>query len=64
MESYEAVIRQVLEQNGCTFVKRGEGSYDIWLSAQSGKHFPVDDSIKSRRHANTILRLSGVNYQV
>ena len=64
MESYEADVKAVLEKNGCSFAKRGQGDYDIWFSSHIGKHFPVDDIIKSRRHANTIFRLSGVSHQL
>jgi len=60
MKNYEKSVREVLESNGCTFVRRGAGEYEIWQSAVTGKYFPVDLEIKSRRHANIVLRHGGV----
>ncbi|MCL2188738.1 MAG: type II toxin-antitoxin system HicA family toxin [Defluviitaleaceae bacterium] len=63
MASYENAVRKVLQQNGCTFVRRGKGDHDIWHSPIKNKNFPVDGKIKSRHIANTIMKQSGVNYK-
>jgi len=64
MTSYEKIIRELLQYSGCSFVKAGMGDYDIWYSPVVAKHFSVDRSILSRRHANTVLRLAGTTHQV
>ncbi|MCL2227675.1 MAG: type II toxin-antitoxin system HicA family toxin [Oscillospiraceae bacterium] len=61
--SFEKQVREALEGGGCTFVKRGECDYEIWHNPKTNRHFPVDDIIKSRRHANTVMRLSRVEHQ-
>ena len=64
MDNFNNVVKLLLETDGCYFVKRGLGDYDIWFSPVINSHFPIGDLIKSRRHANLILRLSGVNKEV
>ncbi|MCL2201821.1 MAG: type II toxin-antitoxin system HicA family toxin [Oscillospiraceae bacterium] len=64
MGPFEEIVRKSLEDGGCLFVKWGKGSYEVWLNPVSGKYFPVDASIKSRRNANVILKLAGVNKEV
>ena len=64
MGAYEKVVRDILAYSGCSFVKAGLGDYDIWYSPAISRHFSVDHSILSRRHANTILRLAGTSHEV
>ena len=64
METFEGSVRFVLENNDCTFIRQGDGEYDIWYCRPSKKYIAVDHSIKSKRHANIIMRLSGVNHQL
>ena len=63
MAEYEKKVREILLQNGCTFLRRGKGDHDIWKSPINGKHFPVDSKIKSRHIANTIMKQSGIEYR-
>lgn len=30
MAEYEKRVREILEKNGCTFVRHGKGDHDIW----------------------------------
>jgi len=64
MVEYEKMVREVLECNGCEFVRLGAGDYEIWYSEVTGKHFPVDLVIKSRRHANIVLRHGGIDSEL
>ena len=64
MESFEKLVREALEADGCIFIGTGKGDYDIWRANTSGVHFPVDLTIKSRRHANNVLELGGVNHRI
>ena len=63
MAEYEKKVREILKENGCTFVRRGKGNHDIWHSPLSNKNFPVDTKIKSRHTANAIMRQSGINHR-
>ena len=35
---------------------RSRGDHEIWQSPQTGKRFPIDNNIKSRHIANTVLK--------
>lgn len=63
MAEYEKRVREMLSQNGCTFVRRGKGDHDIWYSPISRRHVTVDTKIKSRHTANAILKQSGIDYR-
>jgi len=60
MADYEKIVRKVLSENGCVFVRRGKGDHDIWYSPITKSNFPVDGRIKSRHIANAVMRQSGV----
>lgn len=61
MAEYEKKVRAILEENGCSFVRRGKGDHDIWYSPITQRHVTVDGKIKSRHTANEILKQSGIN---
>ena len=63
MAEYEKRVRDLLDQNGCTFVRRGKGDHDIWYSPISQRHVTVDTRIKSRHTANAILKQSGIGFR-
>ena len=60
MAEYEKKVRQVLSDNGCSFVRHGKGNHDIWYSPIVGKNIPVDSKIKSRHTANAVLKQAGI----
>lgn len=62
MAEYEKKVREVLKQNGCTFVRHGKGDHDIWYSSKTNINFTVDSKIKSRHTANAIMKQGGINY--
>ncbi|OIP14816.1 MAG: hypothetical protein CO105_15595 [Comamonadaceae bacterium CG_4_9_14_3_um_filter_60_33] len=57
-------LRAILINNGCTFVRNGKGSHEIWLSPISGKTFPVAVTIMARHLANIILKQAGINQKL
>ncbi|EHL08797.1 toxin-antitoxin system, toxin component, HicA family [Desulfitobacterium hafniense DP7] len=63
MAEYEKIVRAVLAQNNCSFVRHGKGDHDIWFSPITDRHFTVDGKIKSRHTANAIMKQSGINYR-
>ncbi len=62
MAEYEKKVREMLRQNGCSFVRHGKGDHEIWHSPINNKNFPVDTKIKSRYVANAIMRQSGIDF--
>ncbi|HBU11252.1 MAG TPA: type II toxin-antitoxin system HicA family toxin [Clostridiales bacterium] len=62
MADYEKKVREILQNNDCTFVRRGKGDHDIWYSPLTQRHVAVDSKIKSRHTANAIMKQSGINY--
>ena len=63
MADYEKKVRQVLKDNGCSFVRHGKGDHDIWYSPITNTNVTVDSTIKSRHTANGIMKQSGINYK-
>jgi len=41
MAEYEKKVREILTQNGCTFIRHGKGSHDVWKSPFAEKPFVV-----------------------
>ena len=63
MAEYEKRVREILAQNGCTFVRRGKGDHDIWYSPLTQRSVTVDTRIKSRHTANAIMKQSGIHFR-
>lgn len=63
MAEYEKAVRDILQENGCYFVRRGKGDHSIWYSPIKKQSFPVDGKIKSRHTANAIMRQSGIKHK-
>ena len=49
MPGYTRDLKRLLEQSGCSFHRQGKGDHEIWYSPRTGRYFPVDANIKSRR---------------
>jgi hypothetical protein len=45
---------------GCTLVRQGKGSHEVWYSPITKPNFPVPIGIPSRHTANAILRQAGL----
>ena len=64
MAEYEKIVRILLKENDCYFVRREKGDHDIWHSPlNNNRNFPVDTVIKSRHIANTIMKQSGIKHR-
>ena len=63
MAEYEKHVREIMRENGCSFVRHGKGDHDIWFSPITNRHVTVDSKIKSRFTANAILKQCGIDYR-
>ena len=57
---FDRPLRDRLKEAGCTLVRQGKGSHEIWHSPISGQNFAVPIGIPSRHTANAILRQAGL----
>jgi predicted RNA binding protein YcfA (HicA-like mRNA interferase family) len=53
-------LTAILKTNGCTFVRQGNGSHEIWFSPITDRSFTVAVTIQSRHTANAILKQAGL----
>jgi len=60
MKGYGKAVRDILRENGCTFVRLGKGDHDIWRN-RAGQSFTVPLKIMSRHMANKILKDAGLD---
>jgi predicted RNA binding protein YcfA (HicA-like mRNA interferase family) len=58
-ELYRRLV-MILRENGCTSVRSGKGSHEIWFSPVSLRHVTVPRSTKSRHTANEVLKEAGL----
>jgi predicted RNA binding protein YcfA (HicA-like mRNA interferase family) len=57
---FDRVLRDKLRTAGCTLVRQGKGSHQIWYSPITRRNFAVPVGIASRHTANAILRQAGL----
>jgi predicted RNA binding protein YcfA (HicA-like mRNA interferase family) len=57
---FDRRLRELLRESGCSFVRQGKGSHEIWHSPITKRNFPVPIGITSRHTANAILRQAGL----
>lgn len=62
MSDFGKNVRDILNQNGCIFVRHGKGDHDIWYSPITNRNITVDGKIKSRFTANAIMKQAGIDY--
>jgi predicted RNA binding protein YcfA (HicA-like mRNA interferase family) len=53
---FDRELRRLLRDAGCTMVRQGRGSHEIWHSPITERNFAVPVGIPSRHTANAILR--------
>jgi predicted RNA binding protein YcfA (HicA-like mRNA interferase family) len=58
--AFDRELRRLLRRAGCTFVRPGKGSHEIWQSPITGRRFPVPVGIVSRYTANAVLAQAGL----
>src|ERR1700730_13895619 len=57
---FDRPLRDLLRAAGCTLVRQGKGSHEIWHSPITRRNFAVPIGIPSRHTANAILRQAGL----
>jgi hypothetical protein len=57
---FDRRLRELLRDGGCSFVRPGKGSHEIWHSPITKRNFPVPVGITSRHTANAVLRQAGL----
>ena len=57
---YDRTLRDHLRAAGCSLVRQGKGSHEIWHSPMTRRNFAVPVGIRSRHTANAILRQAGL----
>jgi hypothetical protein len=58
--TFDRALRRLLVRAGCTAVRAGKGSYQIWQSPITKRRFPVPVGIVSRHTANGVLEQAGL----
>jgi predicted RNA binding protein YcfA (HicA-like mRNA interferase family) len=56
---YPALVR-LLEEAGCSFVRQGKGSHEIWFSPITNRRFTVPKSTVIIHTANGVLKDAGL----
>jgi predicted RNA binding protein YcfA (HicA-like mRNA interferase family) len=51
---------RLLKKGGCTFVRDGKGSHEIWYSPISNRRFSVPRNTAKVHTANSILKDAGL----
>ncbi len=49
-----------LQEGGCSFMRQGKGSHEIWWSLITNRHFAVPYDVSKPSTANAILRQAGL----
>ncbi len=57
-------VRDILNKNGCAFLRHGRGDHDIWTSPHAPKPFTVPVTILSRHTANKVLKDAGLTQRI
>ena len=60
MGDYTQQLKKHLKRAGCRFERQGRGDHEIWYSPITEIRFVVDQHIKSRHTANTVLKQAGL----
>jgi len=60
MANFDRDLRKKLEAAGCTFVREGKGSHQIWHSPITNINFTVPLGTQSRHTVNAVLKQAGI----
>jgi len=63
MADYTRIIKKILSENGCYFIRHGKGDHDIWYSPISNRNVIVDGKIQKKPLANAIMKQAGVKHK-
>lgn len=61
MNGYERQVKELLKENGWSFLRHGKGSHDIWTDGSN--HVTVNHNCKSRFTANRIMKDAGIKHK-
>lgn len=61
---YYAVLRPILLRYGCTFVRQGKGSHEIWHSPITRRCFSVPVTVAAKPTARAILKQAGIDEKI
>jgi predicted RNA binding protein YcfA (HicA-like mRNA interferase family) len=61
---YYAQVLKLLVAAGCTQVRQGKGSHEIWFSPITHANFTIPANLKYRNLANAILKQAGIATKV
>ena len=62
MAHYEKLVREILVENKCYFLRHGKGDHDVWFSPITKLPITVDSKIVSRHTANGIMKRAGIKW--
>ena len=57
---FDKPLRDMLRAAGCSLIRQGKGSHEIWHSPITKRNFPVPIGIPSPHTTNAILRQAGL----
>ncbi|MHC5719099.1 MAG: type II toxin-antitoxin system HicA family toxin [Nostoc sp.] len=58
--SFTPELNRILSEAGCYYKRQGKGDHEFWYSPITDHCFVVDQCIKSRHTANTVLKQAGL----
>jgi predicted RNA binding protein YcfA (HicA-like mRNA interferase family) len=61
MNGFEKPIKDILRENGWTFIRQGKGSHEIW--SNGSRQTTIPKGCKSRALANDIMKQSGIDHK-
>ena len=64
MKDYGKLVREILSENGCSFVRHGKGDHDRWFSPINNYTVTVNKKIPSRYEANEVLKQAGLKDRI
>jgi len=63
MADYTRMVKQLLSDNSCYFVRHGKGDHDIWHSPISKQNITIDGKIQKRHLANAVMKQAGIKHK-
>lgn len=64
VQGYTAIVKAILREHGCEFLRHGKGDHEVWLSPHAARPVVVDDKIVSRHAANGVLKQAGIRAKI
>jgi uncharacterized protein (DUF1330 family) len=64
VQGYTALVKAILREHGCVFVRSGKGDHEVSSSPNATRPVVVDGKIMSRHAANGVLKQAGVRTKI